>query len=48
MTYRRSGSLWSLLRALLTARVASRRRRQDRPGGVWRMARRALRRWLRR
>jgi hypothetical protein len=46
MTYRRSGSLWSLLRALFTARAASRSRRPDSRGGPWRMVRQALRRWL--
>jgi hypothetical protein len=47
MTYRRSGSLWSLLRALFTARAASRGRRPHGRPGAWRTVRRALRRWLR-
>ncbi len=47
MTYRRSGSLWSLLRALFTARAASRGRRPDNRHGARGTARRALHRWLR-
>jgi hypothetical protein len=31
MTYRRSGSLWSLLRAIFTARAAGRSRRRPPP-----------------
>ena len=48
MTYRRSGSLWSLLRAIFTARAANRRRRPASRQGVGTWVRRALRRWLRR
>jgi hypothetical protein len=47
MTYRRSGSLWSLLRAIFTARAANRRRRPANRQGARTRARRALRRWLR-
>ena len=47
MTYRRSGSLWSLLRAIFTARSAARARRGPRPRDLRGMLRRALRRWLR-
>jgi hypothetical protein len=47
MTYRRSGSLWSLVRAIFTARAANRRRPASRQGAGT-SARRWLRRWLRR
>jgi hypothetical protein len=47
MTYRRSGSLWSLLRSLFAARSASRGRRAAGPNDARRRLRRALRRWLR-
>ncbi len=52
MTYRRSGSLWSLLRwsllrAIFTARAAGRSRRRPRRCELGRVVRRALRRWLR-
>jgi hypothetical protein len=47
MTYRRSGSLWSLVREIFTARAASRRRRPDSRPGPQSRARRLLRRWLR-
>jgi hypothetical protein len=47
MTYRRSGSLWSLLRAIFTARAAGRGRRPRRGYDFRRAVRRALRRWLR-
>jgi hypothetical protein len=48
MTYRRSGSLWSLVRAIFAARAANRRRQPAGRRGVLERARRALRRWLRR
>jgi hypothetical protein len=47
VTYRRSGSLWSLLRNLFAARKASRGRRAAGPDEARRRGRRALRRWLR-
>jgi hypothetical protein len=47
MTYRRSGSLWSLLRAIFTARAAGRSRRRHPGCERGRVVRRALRRWLR-
>jgi hypothetical protein len=47
MTYRRSGSLWSLLRAIFSARAANRRRQRPAARGAGTRVRRALRRWLR-
>ena len=47
MTYRRSGSLWSLLRSIFTARAANRRRQRPAAKGVGARIRRLLRRWLR-
>jgi hypothetical protein len=47
MTYRRSGSLWSLLRTLFNARAANRRRRPAGERGMGARLRRVLRRWLR-
>ncbi len=41
MTYRCSGSLWSLLRALFTARASNRGRRNDGRSTEWRTVRRA-------
>jgi hypothetical protein len=46
MTYRRSGSLWSLVRTIFTARAANRRRQPASRQGAGTRARRALRRWL--
>jgi hypothetical protein len=47
MTYRRSGSLWSLVRGIFAARARDRRRHPASRQGGWVRARRALRRWLR-